>query len=61
MEDRKKLTGCYIGVLDFSIKEINDDEEDEKAHLNEADGKFINYIGYSKSHDFMKGKKLGLE
>lgn len=61
LEIRKKLTGCYIGNLDFSVKEINDDEEDEKSHLNEVDGKFINYIGFSKSHEFMKGKKLGLE
>jgi len=41
------LTGCYIGNLDFSVKEVNDEDEDEKAHLNVDGPKVINYIGYS--------------
>ena len=44
------LTGVYIGNLDFSVKEINDEEEDENAHLNINEPKVINYIGYSNSH-----------
>jgi hypothetical protein len=50
LEQRKALTGSYVGVLDFPFKEINDKEEGDEAHLNVDAPKVINYIGYSKSH-----------
>lgn len=49
----------YIGVKDFGVKHINEEEEDEKAHLDTESEKIINYIGYSTSHEtIMKGKTL---
>jgi hypothetical protein len=47
LNSRLGLTGVYIGTKDFSVKEINDNEEEETAHLNINDPKVINYIGYS--------------
>lgn len=34
LNSRLGLTGVYIGTKDFSVKEINDNEEEETAHLN---------------------------
>ncbi|KAL4455834.1 hypothetical protein ABPG74_003244 [Tetrahymena malaccensis] len=59
LEERKGLTGVYIGVKDFQVKKINEDDEDEKAHLDQDKDKVINYIGYSSSQkDIMAGKIL---
>lgn len=56
LEERKGLTGVYIGVKDFGVKHINEEDEDEKAHLDTESEKIINYIGYSTSHEtIMKG------
>lgn len=33
LESRKALTGVYIGVKDYGVKQINEEEEDERAHL----------------------------
>eukprot|EP00825_Cyclidium_porcatum_P010125 TRINITY_DN1518_c0_g4_i2.p1 TRINITY_DN1518_c0_g4~~TRINITY_DN1518_c0_g4_i2.p1 ORF type:complete len:668 (-),score=196.14 TRINITY_DN1518_c0_g4_i2:102-2105(-) len=56
------LTGVYVGYLNYPVKEINDDEEDENAHLQTTLPKLINYIGYSASHtELMKGKTLPKE
>lgn len=49
LEKRKGLTGCYIGYKDFSVREINDEDEDTRAHLNVDEPEVINYIGYSES------------
>lgn len=62
LEKNRKLTGVYIGYLNHPPKDINDDEEDENAHLQTQQPKVINYIGFSKSHEpIMKGKTLSLE
>lgn len=62
LEKCKNLTGVYVGNLNYPVKEINDDEEDENAHFNTTLPKLINYIGYSESHkELMKGKTLSLE
>ncbi len=53
-------TGVYIGKLVKPIKEIND-EDDDKAHLDEENPKVIQFITASKSHEFMKNKLLKSE
>ncbi|KAL4484274.1 hypothetical protein ABPG72_006385 [Tetrahymena utriculariae] len=59
LEERKGLTGVYVGFKDFQVKKINEDEEDEKAHLDQDKDKVINYIGYSSSQkEIMAGKTL---
>lgn len=58
--NRKKMTGVYIGLMDFPTKEIDELDEDENAHLDLTQ-KLITYIGSSKGHEFMKNKRLGLE
>jgi len=45
-------TGVYIGKLDYPKKDINDDDDD-KAHINEEDSKVIHYIRTSDGHSFM--------
>jgi len=49
LEERKGLTGVYIGVKDYGTKEIDEENEDEKAHLDTESEKLINFIGYSTS------------
>ena len=57
---RKRLTGTYVGSLDFPTKEIDEMDEDENAHLDQTQ-RLITFIGYSKGHEFMKNKRLTLE
>eukprot|EP00825_Cyclidium_porcatum_P002631 TRINITY_DN1121_c0_g2_i1.p2 TRINITY_DN1121_c0_g2~~TRINITY_DN1121_c0_g2_i1.p2 ORF type:complete len:658 (-),score=176.34 TRINITY_DN1121_c0_g2_i1:285-2258(-) len=62
LEQNKKLTGVYIGQLNYPPKDINDDEEDENAHLQTTQPKVIHYVGFSKSQrTIMEGKILPLE
>jgi hypothetical protein len=61
IENKKKLTGVYIGELDFMKREVGEEEEEETAHLDIAGGKRINFVGASKSHEWVKGQSLGLE
>lgn len=49
LEERKGLTGVYIGVKDYGVKHIDEENEDEKAHLDTENEKLINFIGYSTS------------
>ncbi|EGR28594.1 hypothetical protein IMG5_172240 [Ichthyophthirius multifiliis] len=59
LEKRKNLVGVYIGIKDFPFKQINEEDEDEKAHLDQEAEKIIKYIGYSDSHkDLMSNKIL---
>ena len=56
LEERKALTGVYIGVKDYGVKPIDEENEDEKAHLDTENEKLINFIGYSTSQEkIMKG------
>ncbi|EGR32822.1 hypothetical protein IMG5_069630 [Ichthyophthirius multifiliis] len=56
---QKNLVGVYIGIKDFPFKQINEEDEDEKAHLDQEAEKIIKYIGYSDSHkDLMSNKIL---
>lgn len=57
---RKRLTGVYVGNLDFPTKEIDEMDEDENAHLDQTQ-RLITFIGFSKNHEFMKNKRLTLE
>ena len=57
---RKRLTGVYVGSLDFPTKDIDEMDEDENAHLDQTQ-RLITFIGNSKNHQFMKNKRLTLE
>lgn len=61
LEQKKSLTGVYIGELDFAWREVSEDEEEETAHLEVGGGKRINFVGASKSHAWVQGQVLGLE
>jgi len=43
-------------VKDYGVKAIDEENEDEKAHLDTENEKLINFIGYSTSQEkIMKG------
>jgi hypothetical protein len=47
----------YVGKLVPPIKEINEDDDD-KAHLDDTNPKVIQFIYTSKGHEFMLDKVL---
>jgi len=53
-------TGVYIGKLVQPLKEINEDDDD-KAHIDEENPRVINFVQASDCHSFMKGKLLQSE
>ena len=58
---QRGFAGVYIGKLDYAIKTITHKDEEELAHLDQEQPKLIHYIGASKDHKFMIGKKLAPE
>ncbi|EGR33760.1 hypothetical protein IMG5_039650, partial [Ichthyophthirius multifiliis] len=50
-------TGVYIGIKDYPNKMINDEDEDEKSHLDLKKEKLIKYIGFSQSHQLLMQNK----
>ena len=58
IEKQKGFSGVYIGQFDYPTREINDDQDDEFAHLDTTAPRQLNYIGASDSHKFMIGKSL---
>ena len=50
-------TGVYIGKLGHPKREIQEDDDD-RAHLDEDKPKIIHFIQASKGHEFMIGEVL---
>jgi len=42
LEQRKKLTGVYVGALDYPTRPIGEEEDDENAHLVTDAARLIN-------------------
>ncbi|CAD8201047.1 unnamed protein product [Paramecium pentaurelia] len=57
---KKGLTGVYVGYVDFPSKQINENDDDENAHLDTEQPKLIKYIGANDDHNFMIGQTLPL-
>lgn len=53
-------TGVYIGKLMVPMKEINE-EDDDRAHLDEENPKVIRFLYASDTHEFMQEKILRSE
>ena len=60
LANEKKLTGAYVGVLDFPLRPIDEENDEENAHLDETQPKIITYIGSTENHNFMIKKTLPL-
>ena len=62
LEKKLKLSGVYIGKLDFPLKEFNELENDEEdAHIDLEADKLIIFFGVSDSHKFMLNKTSSLD
>lgn len=57
MKDYTNATGVYIGKLVKPRKDINDDDDD-KAHIDDSSPMVLWYIHASAGHEFIKGKIL---
>ena len=53
-------TGVYIGRLTYPMREINEDDDD-RAHLDEENPKVIMFVNSSDDHTFIKGRILRSE
>eukprot|EP00331_Platyophrya_macrostoma_P018748 CAMPEP_0176472284 /NCGR_PEP_ID=MMETSP0127-20121128/41661_1 /TAXON_ID=938130 /ORGANISM="Platyophrya macrostoma, Strain WH" /LENGTH=344 /DNA_ID=CAMNT_0017867143 /DNA_START=38 /DNA_END=1067 /DNA_ORIENTATION=+ len=58
IEKQKGFSGVYIGNYDHPTRQINEDQDEESAHIDYSAPRQINYIGASDSHHFMIGKCL---
>eukprot|EP00347_Sterkiella_histriomuscorum_P002901 403366357 len=60
LQDFTGATGVYIGKLIQPRKEIQD-EDDDRAHIDNDNPKVVWYIHSSQGHEYMKGKILSNE
>lgn len=56
--EKLKPTGVYVSHLRHSRKEIEEGDESENAHLNDQTEKTLQYIGYSKGHEFILNENI---
>lgn len=60
LKDMVNATGVYIGWLKPPFKPIEDDDDD-KAHIDEENPKVVWFMTHDESHKFMFEKVLKVE
>ena len=58
LKEKVGATGVYLSVLDFPTQPIDEDVDEEFAHLNTKVVKKLQYIGANDDHKFMLSEEI---